>query len=354
MRLRRKAAVVLALSMEDRGNQSTGMATVKNNVLELTKKAISSSEFIELPEFRDRVLNTPILIGHTRLATQGAVTDENAHPFLKGKIVGAHNGIVNNWRELNKDVQVDSEVIFEKLNEHGNDYKKAFAELSGSFALSWLNLEQPHNFFLVRHTNPLYFFVSPRIKTLFWCSEMLPLKIVQSAILGDAQTIYEPVLDTVMNFNGGLKYVTDDIEFKPYSYPKSVTTYDAEEWNDKWSKKQKKKNHHRSNPPILLPPVKGRVDGQELGTDGTIDDSEFPGEALTSWWCNGCNSVINLEYDGYYESEDEECLYCRDCAIDFKLERRQTLIWRASTYFPKARINQSLLGIKEDSKAVVH
>lgn len=61
-----------------------------------------------------------LFLGHCRYATVGAISKENSHPFQSGSIIGAHNGGVANWKELNdkygRKFQVDSQHIFEHIS----------------------------------------------------------------------------------------------------------------------------------------------------------------------------------------------------------------------------------------------
>ncbi|KKW06189.1 MAG: Glucosamine/fructose-6-phosphate aminotransferase, isomerizing [candidate division CPR1 bacterium GW2011_GWC1_49_13] len=109
--------------LEYRGYDSWGIAYGANPVL--AKKAGRISH-IEAEDF----VNKPALagLGHTRWATHGGVTDENAHPHTdcKGKIVVVHNGIVENWEELKNGLmgrghnfksETDTEVIAHLIEE---------------------------------------------------------------------------------------------------------------------------------------------------------------------------------------------------------------------------------------------
>jgi len=70
---------------------------------------------------RGRLLDSEILIAHTRKATTGDVSLDNCHPFRIGTLVGAHNGMVFNHSRLNhtykRQCNVDSEHIFYHLAE---------------------------------------------------------------------------------------------------------------------------------------------------------------------------------------------------------------------------------------------
>lgn len=86
------------------------------------------------------------VIGHTRHATHGAVSIPNAHPFKIGNIIGAHNGVIHNHSDLNKErvkaglkeLEVDSMHIFHALNS-GMDISK----IEGYGAIEWIDAEHP-------------------------------------------------------------------------------------------------------------------------------------------------------------------------------------------------------------------
>ena len=136
--------------MEYRGYDSVGVATESNNKIELKKgvgKVNEVNSKIQLDE-----LDGNIGIGHTRWATHGKVTDFNAHPHSSnsGKIAIVHNGIIDNFEELKKQLEddgynfkseTDSEIIANLLQKHykkTNDVKetilKTVSEIKGQYA----------------------------------------------------------------------------------------------------------------------------------------------------------------------------------------------------------------------------
>jgi len=136
--------------MEYRGYDSVGVATESNNQIEL-KKGTGKVDEVNLKVQLD-TLPGKIGIGHTRWATHGKVTDINAHPHPSnsGKIAIVHNGIIENFEELKKQLEnegysfkseTDSEVIanlLQKNYESTGDIKetimKTVAEIKGHYA----------------------------------------------------------------------------------------------------------------------------------------------------------------------------------------------------------------------------
>ena len=113
--------------MEYRGYDSVGVATESENQIEL-KKGTGKVNEVNLKVQLDK-LPGKIGIGHTRWATHGKVTDANAHPHQSnsGKIAIVHNGIIENFEELKKQLEnegysfkseTDSEVIANLLQKN--------------------------------------------------------------------------------------------------------------------------------------------------------------------------------------------------------------------------------------------
>ena len=266
----------LHLSMETRGTDSAGIATI-NETVHILKKAIASHKLMKDKAYNQLLKDNPrIVIGHTRLATTGLVTDDNAHPFLKGSIVGAHNGIVSNYLTINGKAQVDSEVIFELLDKNKNNFEKAFKKLSGSFAITWVDMNNPEEVFLTATDNPLAVAYVPSLKTIFWASEEFMLRIVLKSV-GLKFQLSEAEDNTVYCIKKDLKITKHKIAFK--------------EPDISWQK-------YTGNP------------YEDYDNYYSVDDEMM--EALENYGCTSCLQPIDRAHGFYYHEQYGE-LYCNFC-----------------------------------------
>jgi glucosamine--fructose-6-phosphate aminotransferase (isomerizing) len=112
-------------------------------------------------------------VGHTRWATHGRPSEENAHPHLggDGSVAVVHNGIVENFAELKEELEkrgvvfrseTDTEVVAHLIAERvgaGEDLRGALAQvlmrLEGSFAVAAVSADEPGKVVAARHQSPL-------------------------------------------------------------------------------------------------------------------------------------------------------------------------------------------------------
>ena len=168
--------------LEYRGYDSAGIAIQNGTGIELykIKGKIRDLEQI-IPRDRNSVMKG---IGHTRWATHGPPSTRNAHPHFVGGVAVVHNGIIENYRELKRELielgvkfqsDTDTEVVPHLISYYlrlGLNEKeailKAINQLNGSFALGIMIEASPERLFAVRNGSPLvvglgekeYFFAS--------------------------------------------------------------------------------------------------------------------------------------------------------------------------------------------------
>ena len=142
-------------SLEYRGYDSAGIAVLKNNKCEITK----CKGRVSALEEKVKNIEATAGIGHTRWATHGKVSDENAHPHKFGKVTLVHNGSIENYEALRDSLgietklksETDSEVIAALIDRQFEKYQnceKAIIEsvkmLQGTFALA-INFDGTRN-----------------------------------------------------------------------------------------------------------------------------------------------------------------------------------------------------------------
>lgn len=136
----------LITAMDMRGGDSWGYVKLTpDGKLSRWRGLNSATGNMRLPE----VVQSQQVMFHARKRTHGAVSTDNAHPFLQGHILGAHNGIVSNHSELNKrygrDFDVDSQHIFQHLSD-GLDV----GEINLYGAISYIDVNTPNILYLCR------------------------------------------------------------------------------------------------------------------------------------------------------------------------------------------------------------
>ncbi|UFT99552.1 glutamine--fructose-6-phosphate transaminase (isomerizing) [Radiobacillus kanasensis] len=156
--------------LEYRGYDSAGIATLTDNGVDVFKVKGRIANLREKVGQDDTFATMGI--GHTRWATHGAPSEENAHPHqsASGRFTIVHNGVIENYVQLRDEYladvnlasETDTEVIvqlIETLNNELNDvtaaFRKAVSLLHGSYAVALIDAENPDTIFVAKNKSPL-------------------------------------------------------------------------------------------------------------------------------------------------------------------------------------------------------
>jgi glutamine---fructose-6-phosphate transaminase (isomerizing) len=156
--------------LEYRGYDSSGLAVVRNHELLIRRAPGKLVNLVRLLE--KEPLAGDYGIGHTRWATHGRPTEQNAHPHrdCTGKIAVVHNGIVENYQDLKANLQksghrfateTDTEIIAHLIESllPGRSFQEAAAlaleQLHGSYAVCIISADCPNTIITARSGPPL-------------------------------------------------------------------------------------------------------------------------------------------------------------------------------------------------------
>src|SRR5882762_11612372 len=155
--------------LEYRGYDSAGVAVVHDGSMELRRSAG------KLSRLEDVIRLNPIAgeygVGHTRWATHGRPTEENAHPHrdCTGQIVVVHNGIIENYLDLKQELQrqghkfvteTDTEIVAHLVEKNSKNapleeaVRRSLKELRGIYSLVFLSAKDPHKIVAARMGPP--------------------------------------------------------------------------------------------------------------------------------------------------------------------------------------------------------
>jgi glucosamine--fructose-6-phosphate aminotransferase (isomerizing) len=155
--------------LEYRGYDSAGLALLNNQKILRERRVGKVANLAEAVSEQHLMGN--IGIAHTRWATHGKPTENNAHPHVSGNVAVVHNGIIENYQELKDDLQAlgyvftsqtDTEVVAHLVHDalkHTDSLleavQKVIPQLKGAYALGIIHTEHPDELITVREGSPL-------------------------------------------------------------------------------------------------------------------------------------------------------------------------------------------------------
>ena len=154
--------------LEYRGYDSAGVAFFAERGIEVRRCSGKIQDLASLLESENPFSHTTI--GHTRWATHGRPSEENAHPHRSNGIVLVHNGIIENYLSLKKVLlgkgytftsETDTEVLCHLIEDYARRYpledavREALKEVKGSYAIAVIKEGDPGKIVGVRKDSPL-------------------------------------------------------------------------------------------------------------------------------------------------------------------------------------------------------
>jgi len=155
--------------LEYRGYDSAGIATLDDGAITV-RRAVGKLDNLE-SLLRDKPLTGTTGIGHTRWATHGRPSEQNAHPHVSGQVVVIHNGIIENYVSIREELvaegrriqsETDTEVISHLIDRElttGRSLldatRAAIAQLEGSYAIVVMSSREPGTLITAKNSTPV-------------------------------------------------------------------------------------------------------------------------------------------------------------------------------------------------------
>ncbi|MFU9047689.1 glutamine--fructose-6-phosphate transaminase (isomerizing) [Acinetobacter tibetensis] len=155
--------------LEYRGYDSAGLALVNHDAI-LRERRVGKVANLE-QAVNESLVSGSLGIAHTRWATHGKPTENNAHPHVSGQVAIVHNGIIENYQELKDDLealgyiftsQTDTEVVAHLVHDALKStsslleaVQSVVPQLKGAYALGIIHTDYPDELITVREGSPL-------------------------------------------------------------------------------------------------------------------------------------------------------------------------------------------------------
>ena len=269
--------------LEYRGYDSAGVALAQGDDFFVSRATGKLSELEKKLEQANA--EGTVGLGHTRWATHGEPSDENAHPHRAGDVVLVHNGIIENFLELRQAIlaqgrtltsETDTEIIAHLIDEatQGDEplldaVRAALPRLRGSYALVILHRRHPDRLIVAKNSSPL----------------ILGVGEGERFVASDIPALLPYTRDVCIMDEGEIAEIRAD----------GISLYGVEDGRERelevtrtaWSSVMAEKSGHkhfmmkeiREQPRALIDTIRGRVTLEEA--DVFFDDAAIPDEVTT-------------------------------------------------------------------------
>ncbi|KPA19626.1 glucosamine--fructose-6-phosphate aminotransferase, partial [Candidatus Magnetomorum sp. HK-1] len=200
--------------LEYRGYDSSGIATINNKTKLSVLKCVG-----KIAKLEGRIKQSSIVgnigIGHTRWATHGEPTHNNCHPHIDchKKIALVHNGIIENYMELRRQLtlkghvfssETDTEILAHLIEDNFQDslekaLLQSLTKVKGTYALAIISCEEPNKIIAVKNGSPLivgygkneFFLASDISAMLKYTKKISYLKDNELAIISNDEVVFK-------------------------------------------------------------------------------------------------------------------------------------------------------------------
>lgn len=228
--------------LQNRGYDSAGITTINNNNFQTTKYASGENSALEkLDKERENHEKASIGIAHTRWATHGPKTDINSHPHLSqsGNFVLVHNGIIENYLELKKELikneiycvsETDTEVIVNTIELNylieknvEKAIEKTLLQLEGTWGLAILSQYEPNILYCTRKGSPLLVSVNGNIGLVAseqsaFCNKTNNYIALENQDICKLELKKDKVILTTRNTYNAISVKNNNLELTPFPY----------------------------------------------------------------------------------------------------------------------------------------
>lgn len=293
--------------LEYRGYDSSGVASVMDGDLDVRKV---KGRLMNLQEIlAEKPLSGNIGIGHTRWATHGEPSDQNAHPQVgcKDQFAVVHNGIIENYYSLKEELlkrkhffksNTDTEVIAHLIEENyqGNLKDSVLASVSklkGSYAIAVITTSEPDKIVVYKYGSPL----------------IVGLGKNENLIASDIPALLDHTKDIIAMSDGELAVIEkDNVEFFN-SEGKKIT---KEKKKIKWSAESLDKGNFphymlkeiHEQPGVIKRNIDLKIKGNEFNLGESFNFSPKELANLSHIIIQACGTSWHAGYVGKYLFED--------------------------------------------------